>query len=167
MFKVCKKERIDYISYGKLTRYAFCGLPKCKFFSRTTPYLMNIMIVFSLLIEMSVCVLNGTNIFAYLLNITYGVDLDNKMAVCVLALPYFLAVITIPRLPLLTVFSIVALISLVIQMAIQLVICCKDIRSNVDVTLFGDPRYIPRLVSCLLVATGSFPVVSVLVCLYV
>lgn len=120
------------------------------------------MIVISLLIEMSICVSNGNQIVAYLLNITYGVELNDKAPVIVIALPIFLALITVPRLPHLTVFSVLALVSLIIQMVIQIVICFMDKVDNAEVALFGGPRYIPELVSCLLMGTGSFPVVSFL-----
>lgn len=161
MFKVSVKERIDYISYGKLTRYTLCHLPNCAVIARISPFIINGMIVFSALFQMSVCVWKANTIFAYLLKVLYKFDSTDSWAVIVVSLPYFLATITIHRLPWLTVTSIVAFASLGVQMILELIYCWHDIGDKVVDLSNVQLENVPELVSCLLMATGSFPVVSI------
>lgn len=135
-------------------------MPKCKFFGKISTVLINMMIIIALMFEMTVCVWKGNEIFAFLFNIFYGTDETDKLLLLALALPYFLASITVLNPPLLIVVSILGLLCNSTLAIIEFIYFCVDMKKQNDIVLLGEAVFVPELVAALLMATGSFPVVS-------
>lgn len=163
MFQVCKKERIDYISYGKFARYTLSFLPFGRSIPKMSPYFINSIIVFTLIVQMAYCVNEGNRIIGSFLNSTYGIDPSYKLPVIVMSIPYFLTTMTVPKLPSLVVFGIIGVTSLVTIIVLNIVYCVFDMSVYKDVhfNLFGSFSNIPELVTCLIMGMGCFPVVSI------
>lgn len=159
MYKICKFERIDYISYGKFTRYVLAKKGNCQILARISPYIVNITMVIFLLYEMTQNAKAGVDMFEHLLKYYYGVE--QMLPVYVVAVPCFLSVMTVPKLPMLLCFSITGFISLLILTIYQLMSCLEEMsKHDVEIVWFGKASEIPGLANCLLSGMASFPVVS-------